>query len=944
MSSSNQVRQTFIDYFKKNGHQDIYSSSLIPENDPTLLFTNAGMNQFKNCFLGLEHRDYNKAVSVQKCVRAGGKHNDLDNVGFTARHHTFFEMLGNFSFGDYFKKEAIHFAWELLTKTYGIPKEKLYVTVHLTDDEAADIWHKQEGLPKDRIFRLDQDNFWRMGDTGPCGPSTEIFYDHGEHAGFEKDPFKGITAGEDRFVEIWNLVFMQYFEKTPGELIPLPKPSVDTGSGLERVTAALQGKLNNYDTDLFWPIIQRTAELSKKENLLSIIQQMNKEGVRSQVDKNTKEQIGALRVIADHIRSTTHLLADGALPSNEGRGYVLRRILRRAIRFNQKLLNQKSVEGDAFLHLLAQNYIDLMSPVYSELKIRKEHILSTIKDEQDRFLQTLGSGTEILNQALDKVKISSSKQLSGDIAFKLYDTYGFPLDLTQLMAAENGIQVNVSEFEKSMAASKDKSKSSWKGKGLESNQTHLIELAQKTVDKKLQTQFLGYEQLTSESDVLFLSNGSEIVSELKTGDKGLLILKQTPFYAESGGQAADTGYVFSSGSIKSELISDLSKFNQQKITEIENQSKLVLHVLNCTKHLDVFIHQIEVIKGSVKTNDSVQTFVPRFLRRSTAANHSATHLLHSALRKVLGTHVTQAGQMVDDQKIRFDYTHNKALTTDELNQIEKMVNEQVSLGLEVECQIMAHKEAIQKGAMALFGEKYGDQVRVLKMGDFSTELCGGTHVSSTAEIRIFKIVSESGVSSGVRRIEAITGDFALKYLLKNETENQNARADIGLDGNWQHYLDSTDSAKTVAAWVHSKKEEIKVLEREIKKMKGASVPVDDMLNSAIILNGEFTKGSKFIMSKVEIEDRDVLSQLTDQLKSKIGTGIVVLLGKGDGSHPLIVSVSKELNPKVSAGTVLKEIATVLGGKGGGRPDFAQGAVPQQDPWDKAIEKAKSLLQ
>jgi alanyl-tRNA synthetase len=925
LMTSQKVRQTFIDYFKMQGHQDVYSSSLIPENDPTLLFTNAGMNQFKNCFLGLEHRDYVRAVSVQKCVRAGGKHNDLDNVGFTARHHTFFEMLGNFSFGDYFKKDAIHYAWELLTKHYGIPKDKLYITVHLSDDEAADIWHKQEGVPKDRIFRLDQDNFWRMGDTGPCGPSTEIFYDHGEKAGFEKDPFKGIVKGEDRFVEIWNLVFMQYFEKSPGELIPLPKPSVDTGSGVERVTAALQGKLSNYDTDLFFPVISRIAQLSQKEHLLPIIEKLNAEGVHSKVDQAVREEIAAMRVMADHLRSTSHLLADGALPSNEGRGYVLRRILRRAIRFNQKISG-----GEAFLHKLAEQYIQMMAPVYSELSQRKEHIISTIRDEQDRFLQTLGTGTEILNQALDKLATHQQKELPGEVVFKLYDTFGFPVDLTRLMAAEKGFAVNETNFEKAMLEAREKAKSSWKGKGIESDQAHLVSLAQTVVDQKKQTQFVGYENLNFNSQVVALSNGTKIVEQLQVGDKGLLILEQTPFYAESGGQAGDHGFIRSlTGSIPT------SK-------NTTSTSDLEIKVLDCTKNLDVFIHQIEVVKGTVKTNDKVQCLVPRQLRRRTAANHSATHLLHAALRQVLGTHVTQAGQMVDDQKIRFDYTHNKALSAAELQQIEDLVNAQVSEGQTVECKIMSHKEALQMGAMALFGEKYGDQVRVLKMGDFSTELCGGTHVQNTAEIRVFKIVSESGVSSGVRRVEALTGDQALMYLLKNEEENQSARGLIGLDGNWQHYLDTNDKTKTVSAWVQSKKEEIKSLEREIKKLKGASVPIDDMIKSASKFKstaGEYP----LVMSKVDIEDRDLLAQVADQLKNKLGTGVVILLGKGDASHPLIVSVSKELNPKISAGNLLKEVALQLGGKGGGRPDFAQGAVPQLDPWDKAIEKAKSLL-
>ncbi|GIL16676.1 MAG: alanine--tRNA ligase [Oligoflexia bacterium] len=906
---SSEIRNAFIEYFKRNGHAHVGSSSLIPENDPTLLFANAGMNQFKNLFLGLEHRDYKRAVTVQKCVRAGGKHNDLENVGFTARHHTFFEMLGNFSFGDYFKKDAIHFAWELLTKDLGIPKEKLYVTVFQTDDEAADIWHKQEGIPKDRIFRLgEKDNFWRMGDVGPCGPCTEIFYDHGPRAGREADPFKGIIAGEDRFIEIWNLVFMQFEEKAPGKMEPLPRPSVDTGSGLERVTAALQGKLNNYDTDLFWPLITRSAEISKKMDLLKAIEEMNRDGIHNKISPTVRDQIAALRVIADHTRSCSLLLADGALPSNEGRGYVLRRILRRAVRFSQLLSG-----GDAFLPEIAKVFISEMSSVYPELKTRQEHILTTLRDEQDRFMQTLGTGTHLLEEELKKLKSKNQKEVSGEVVFKLYDTFGFPVDLTRLMAAEQGFTVDEKKFESEMEAAREKAKASWKGKGIQSDEAHLIQLAQKTLDKSKPTVFTGYEGITTKGQILTLSNGQTEVSLLKKGEAGILITDKSPFYAEGGGQCGD------SGSIKTD------------------SGEATVH--NTTKVNEVFLHHVEVTSGEIKSQTSAHLQVSSLERRRTASNHSATHLLHAALRNVLGTHVTQAGSLVDSVKLRFDFTHNKALTSDELNKIEGLVNDGISQGTPVEAVVTTYKSAIENGAMALFGEKYGDQVRMLKMGNLSTELCGGTHVSNTAQIRMFKIVSESGVSAGVRRIEALTGDLALQYLMKNALENQKARSNAGLIENWSTYLESKTD---MSDWIEGKKTEIKNLEKEIKKLQGGQVNVDSILQSA---KNFFSKSgeAKFVCAGVDIDDRDVLAQLTDQIKNKIQTGVVIVVGKGESSHPIIVSVSKDLNPEITAGFILKEFSQVMGGKGGGRPDFAQGAAPDRTKLGDAEKKITEFL-
>lgn len=902
---SSEIRRAFIEYFQRHGHTAVASSSLIPENDPTLLFANAGMNQFKNAFLGLEQRDYKRAVSVQKCVRAGGKHNDLENVGFTARHHTFFEMLGNFSFGDYFKKDAIHFAWELLTKDLSIPKEKLYVTVFETDDEAADIWHKQEGVPKDRIFRLgEKDNFWRMGEVGPCGPCSEIFFDHGPLAGKESDPFKGIVAGEDRFVEIWNLVFMQFDENPPGKLTPLPKPSVDTGSGLERVVAALQGRYNNYNTDLFTPFIQTACskigwdieEMIQAEMQLRKDPQLNKVLGRSRAQFT--EDLAALRVLADHTRSTSFLLADGALPSNEGRGYVLRRILRRAIRYGRKLSEQHS-----FVPAMAETLIAEMSGAYPELKTRREHILSTIRDEEGRFLQTLDQGTAILNDELKRAKAKSLKSLPPEVVFRLYDTFGFPVDLTQVMAQEQGLHVDEAAFEKDMQAARSKSKASWKGKALQADEKHVISFAQEAFEKSKGTRFTGYDHMRDTGRVLSLSNGSQKVSSLKAGESGLVILDQTPFYGEGGGQVGDRGEMESGG------------------------TRLMVH--GCSKSSDIHLHQVEVTAGEIKVGDTVTTQVGHSDRRDTMANHSATHLMHAALRKVLGTHVTQAGSVVDPLRLRFDFTHNKPMSPAEMAEVERLVNEQIADGVEVTAKVMKHADAIKAGAMALFGEKYGDEVRVLRMGDFSCELCGGTHVKNTSQIRVFKILSESGVSAGVRRIEALTGEGAVSYLMNQTNEMLKARQNAGTED--------------VSKWIDAKKEEVKTLEREIKKLRGGSVNVDELAAKAVAFKAKSGSDAKLVFADVELDDRDVLAQITDQLKNKIQKGVVIVVGKGEASHPIIVSVSKDLMADYKAGDLLREVAGVMGGKGGGRPDFAQGAAPDRAKLGEARKKVDSLL-
>lgn len=905
MMKSSEIRDKFVNYFKKHSHAYVASSSLIPENDPTLMFANAGMNQFKNLFLGLEKRPYNKAVSVQKCVRAGGKHNDLENVGFTARHHTFFEMLGNFSFGDYFKADAIHFAWDFLTNELKIPKDKLYVTVFETDDEAAKIWHEQEGVPKDRIFRLgEKDNFWRMGDIGPCGPCSEIFYDHGPQFGKISDPFKSIVAGEDRYIEIWNLVFMQFYESAPGVQTPLPKPSVDTGAGFERLVAAVQGRHNNYKTDVFAAILNKGAELiGISGGIEALHQEEEKLQGNKPFDKAVLATLSALRVLADHSRSVSFLLADGALPSNEGRGYVLRRIIRRAVRYGRKH------SAHSLLGPMSEVLIEQMGSVYPELKTRKNHILSTIHDEEIRFLQTLDNGTLILQDEIKKIENSLHKTLSGEVVFKLYDTYGFPADLTALIAAEHNLQIDEVSFEKHMQSAKEKAKSSWKGKGLQADEKHILELTQKF--SKAPTVFVGYDTLHANTEILCLSNGSQEINSLTAGETGLALLKQTPFYAEGGGQVGDQGF------IKTNI--GLAK------------------VLNCTKHNDVYLHHIEIVSGQLKSNESAnetaQCKVETSVRRQTASNHSATHLMHAALRKVLGDHVTQAGSLVDSTKTRFDFTHNKPLSTDEILKIEGLVNEEISSANPVISEVLPHKQAIAKGAMALFGEKYGDQVRVLTIGNFSCELCGGTHVKNTAEIRAFKIISESGVSSGVRRIEAITGTSVIQYLMRNNEELLTARQTAGI---------AVD--KTLSNWIEDKKSEIKDLQKQIQKIQAGQINVDDLLKTSRSFQSQ-SGPAQLILADLSVDDREVLSQISDQLKNKVPRGIIITIGKGESSHPVIISVSKELNSQFKAGDLLKDFAQVLGGKGGGRPDFAQGAVPDRSQLKEAFNlMSKKILQ
>ncbi len=888
---SHEVRNRFVKYFEKHGHDPVPSSSLIPQNDPTLLFANAGMNQFKNVFLGLEKRENPRAVTVQKCVRAGGKHNDLENVGHTARHHTFFEMLGNFSFGDYFKKEAIHFAWELLTKEYQILKDRLYVTVFETDDEAAEIWHKQEGVPKDRIYRFgEKDNFWRMGETGPCGPCSEIFYDHGPEVG----PNEKMGDDGDRFVEIWNLVFMQFNEDENGKLNPLPRPSVDTGSGLERVAAALQGESNNYNTDIFIPLIRTACEVARTDYVTD-------EKVLAK-DPSARETTAALRVVADHARAVTFLIADGVLPSNEGRGYVLRRILRRAIRYARNLS-----EDSQLFSLVVRTTIEEMKAYYPYLTERSDLITRTVQDEVDRFLTTLDQGTEILNQHLKS--LSKGDALSGDVAFKLYDTFGFPVDLTRLMAVEKGFQVNEAEFEQRMEEARKKAKASWKGKGPTGNEQHLIQWTSELVKKHGATSFTGYETTNSDGKVLSLSNGEASVDSLKAGETGFVLFDRTPFYAEGGGQIGDSGELTWDG-------------GRAEVTDCRKQNQL--HVL-----------ELKITQGVIKRGQTANQQVEDSRRRATANNHSATHLLHSALRKVLGTHVTQAGSLVDPVRLRFDFTHKEPLSAGQIQEIEDLVNNEISKALPVESKVVSYDEAVKGGALALFGEKYEDEVRVITMGPFSMELCGGTHVANTAFIRAFQIVSETGVSSGVRRIEAVTGDGALAYLIRHKQDLRKIEDALHAHESWTRFMDRKAEDSPALAQVGKLREEIKNLQRSLKSIQSGQLNLDEIIARGQMLQAN-GKQLKLVVETLDVDDRKLLSELSDQLRDKIQTGVVILVGKASPTYPMIISVTKNLLPKVHAGKLLQAATSLLEGKGGGRPDFAQGAVPKIDRLDEAI--------
>ncbi|MBB3061686.1 alanine--tRNA ligase [Microbulbifer rhizosphaerae] len=844
---SAQIRDAFLNYFAEQGHTIVPSSSLVPGNDPTLLFTNAGMVQFKDTFLGLESRPYNRAVSSQRCVRAGGKHNDLENVGYTARHHTFFEMLGNFSFGDYFKREAIQFAWEFLTQVLKLPEDRLWVTVHISDDEAADIWQKEVGVSPDRFSRLDEDNFWQMGDTGPCGPSSEIFYDHG--ADVPGGPPGSDNDDLDRYIEIWNLVFMQFERSADGELHPLPRPSVDTGMGLERIAAVLQGVHSNYEIDLFQALLKAAGKIVGCDDL----------------------EEKSLRVIADHIRSCSFLIADGVMPSNEGRGFVLRRIIRRAVRHGHKLGHKQ-----IFFYQLVEALAEQMGDAYPELREKQQIIENALRKEEEQFAKTLDKGMALLDDALATLE---GNEIPGELVFTLHDTYGFPTDLTQDIARERGLTLDMPGYEEAMEAQRQRARAAGKFKQEYAG----------ALDLEGATEFLGYETTGAEGTVLAIIKDGEQVQRLEEGEKGAVVLDRTPFYAESGGQVGDSGYL--------------------------EQADDRFEVRDCTKQGAHHLHSGKVLSGGIAVGDKLHARVSADVRQSTALNHSATHLLHAALRKVLGEHVTQKGSLVDSERLRFDFSHPEAVTAKQLHAIESLVNTQIRANTPVETEETDIETAKQKGAMALFGEKYGDRVRVLSMGEiddgspFSVELCGGTHVQRTGDIGLLRIVAESGIASGQRRIEAVTGAHALALFDSAQQRLEHAAALLKA------------RPDTLAEKVEQLLANNRKLEKELAQLKTklASGSGGDLASQAVELNG-----FKLLAASVDGADAKSLRDLADQMKNKLGSGVVLLAAPGEDKVALVAAVTKDLTGRIAAGELMRFAAGKLGGKGGGRPDMAQG--------------------
>lgn len=848
--STAEIRQAFLDFFHSKGHQVVASSSLVPHNDPTLLFTNAGMNQFKDVFLGLDKRNYSRATTSQRCVRAGGKHNDLENVGYTARHHTFFEMLGNFSFGDYFKHDAIQFAWELLTseKWFALPKERLWVTVYESDDEAYEIWEKEVGIPRERIIRIGDnkgapyasDNFWQMGDTGPCGPCTEIFYDHGDH--IWGGPPGSPEEDGDRYIEIWNIVFMQFNRQADGTMEPLPKPSVDTGMGLERIAAVLQHVNSNYDIDLFRTLIQAVAKVTGATDL------SNK----------------SLRVIADHIRSCAFLIADGVMPSNENRGYVLRRIIRRAVRHGN-MLGAK----ETFFYKLVGPLIDVMGSAGEDLKRQQAQVEQVLKTEEEQFARTLERGLALLDEELAKL---SGDTLDGETAFRLYDTYGFPVDLTADVCRERNIKVDEAGFEAAMEEQRRRAREA-SGFGADYNAMIRVDSA---------SEFKGYDHLELNGKVTALFVDGKAVDAINAGQEAVVVLDQTPFYAESGGQVGDKGEL--KGANFSFAVEDTQKYGQ------------------------AIGHIGKLAAGSLKVGDAVQADVDEARRARIRLNHSATHLMHAALRQVLGTHVSQKGSLVNDKVLRFDFSHNKAMKPEEIRAVEDLVNAQIRRNLPIETNIMDLEAAKAKGAMALFGEKYDERVRVLSMGDFSTELCGGTHASRTGDIGLFRIISESGTAAGVRRIEAVTGEGAITTV----------HADSDRLSEVAHLLKG--DSNNLADKVRSVLERTRQLEKELQQLKeqAAAQESANLSSKAIDVNGV-----KLLVSELSGVEPKMLRTMVDDLKNQLGSTIIVLATVAEGKVSLIAGVSKDVTDRVKAGELIGMVAQQVGGKGGGRPDMAQ---------------------
>lgn len=868
--STAEIRQAFLDFFHSKGHQVVASSSLVPHNDPTLLFTNAGMNQFKDVFLGLDKRNYSRATTAQRCVRAGGKHNDLENVGYTARHHTFFEMLGNFSFGDYFKQDAIKYAWELLTgeNWFALPKEKLWVTVYETDDEAFDIWANEVGVPRERIIRIGDnkgapfasDNFWQMGDTGPCGPCTEIFFDHGDH--IWGGPPGSPEEDGDRYIEIWNIVFMQFNRQADGTMEPLPKPSVDTGMGLERIAAVLQHVNSNYDIDLFRDLIASVAKVTGATDLT------NK----------------SLRVIADHIRSCAFLVADGVIPSNENRGYVLRRIIRRAIRHGN-MLGAK----DTFFWKLVAPLIDVMGSAGDELKQQQAQVEQVLKTEEEQFARTLERGLALLDEELSKLK---GDTLDGETAFRLYDTYGFPVDLTADVCRERNIKVDEAGFEAAMEEQRRRARES-SGFGADYNAMIRVDGA---------SEFKGYDHLELNGKVTALFIDGKAVDSVSAGQEAVVILDQTPFYAESGGQVGDKGELKGAGF--SFAVSDTQKYGQ------------------------AIGHIGKVASGTLKVGDAVQADVDEARRQRIRLNHSASHLMHAALRQVLGTHVAQKGSLVNDKALRFDFSHFEAMKPEEIRAVEDLVNAQIRRNLAIETNIMDIDAARASGAMALFGEKYDDRVRVLRMGDFSTELCGGTHAARTGDIGLFRITSESGTAAGVRRIEAVTGEGAMA-ILHAQSDQLNDIAQL-LKG------DSHNLGEKVRAAL----ERTRQLEKELQQLKEQAAAQESANLSS---KAEEINGVKLLVSELTGVEPKMLRTMVDDLKNQLGSTIVVLATVADGKVSLIAGVSKDVTDRVKAGELVGMVAQQVGGKGGGRPDMAQAGGTDASALPAALASVKGWV-
>ncbi len=885
MPTLNEIRSTFLDYFKKNDHEIVDSSPLVPRNDPTLMFTNAGMVQFKNVFTGLEHRDYVRAATSQKCVRAGGKHNDLDNVGYTARHHTFFEMLGNFSFGDYFKEQAIPYAWELLTGEFGLNPDRLLVTVYHTDDEAAEIWKKVAGLPDERIIRIaTDDNFWSMGPTGPCGPCSEIFYDHGDH--IPGGPPGSPDEDGDRFIEIWNLVFMQYEQFADGRRENLPRPSIDTGMGLERIGALLQGKHDNYDTDLMRDLIEASAHVTN-------------------TDPDGPGRVHH-RVIADHLRSVSFLIADGVLPSNEGRGYVLRRIMRRAMRHAHLLGAREPV-----MHKLVPALVAQMGQAFPELARAQRMIEDTLLLEETRFRNTLERGLRLLDAEL--ARLPEGAPLPGDVAFRLYDTYGFPLDLTQDALREKGRSVDVAGFNAAMAEQKAKARAAWAGSGEAAEETVWFDIA----DAHEATDFLGYDTETAEGQIIALVQGGKTVEAARKGDKVQIVLNQTPFYAEAGGQVGDSGIITTPG-------------GKARVTDVR-------------KHSGLFAHVAEVIEGTIGKGEAAELEVDHDRRAKIRANHSATHLLNEALRQVLGEHVAQRGSLNDDQRLRFDFSHNKAVSAEELARIEDLVNRFIRQNTPVETRIMTPDEARELGAQALFGEKYGDEVRVVSMGlaqgsgkgidgnTWSIELCGGTHVRRTGDIGLFKLVSESASASGIRRIEALTGARALEHVRAQET-----------------------ALNAITAMLKARPEELgERLDALLAERRRLQNEVADLRRNLAMAGGGKADapeareiGGVPLLAQVlhGVSGKD-LRALVDEHKARLKSGAILLIADTGGKAAVAAGVTDDLTDRISAVDMVRAAAAALGGKGGGgRPDMAQAGGASADNADAAIKRVENLLE